>query len=38
MSNGLLTLPGIGEFLARLINAAMGDIARFRSASKLATL
>jgi transposase len=33
----LQTLPGIGEFFARLIDAEIDDIARFRSASKLAT-
>jgi transposase len=32
----LQTLPGIGEFFARLIDAEIDDIARFRSASKLA--
>jgi transposase len=32
----LKTLPGIGEFFARLIDAEIDDIARFRSADKLA--
>lgn len=32
----LKTIPGIGEFFARLIDAEIDDIARFRSASKLA--
>ena len=32
----LKTLPGIGEFFARLIDAEIDDIARFRSAAKLA--
>jgi len=32
----LKTLPGIGEFFARLIDAEIDDIARFRSAGKLA--
>ncbi|HLG90142.1 MAG TPA: IS110 family transposase [Alphaproteobacteria bacterium] len=32
----LKTLPGIGEFFARLIDAEIDDIGRFRSAGKLA--
>jgi len=32
----LKTLPGVGEFFARLIDAEIDDISRFRSASKLA--
>jgi transposase len=32
----LKTIPGIGEFFARLIDAEIDDIGRFRSASKLA--
>ena len=32
----LKTIPGIGEFFARLIEAEIDDIARFRSAKKLA--
>jgi transposase len=32
----LKTLPGIGEFFARLIDAEIDDIARFRSAGKFA--
>jgi transposase len=32
----LKTLPGIGEFFARPIDAEIDDIARFRSAGKLA--
>jgi transposase len=30
------SLPGIGEFFARLIDAEIDDIGRFRSAGKLA--
>lgn len=32
----LKTIPGIGEFFARLIDAEIDDISRFRSAKKLA--
>ncbi|HLG88094.1 MAG TPA: IS110 family transposase [Alphaproteobacteria bacterium] len=32
----LKTLPGVGEFFARLIDAEIDDIGRFRSAAKLA--
>ena len=32
----LKTIPGIGEFFARLIEAEIGDISRFRSPKKLA--
>ncbi|WP_137113925.1 IS110 family transposase [Mesorhizobium sp. GR13] len=32
----LKTIPGIGEFFARLIDAEIDDIARFRSAKRLA--
>jgi transposase len=32
----LKSIPGIGEFFARLIDAEIDDIARFRSAAKLA--
>lgn len=30
------TIPGIGEFFARLIDAEIDDVGRFRSAKKLA--
>lgn len=32
----LKTIPGIGEFFARLIDAEIDDIARFRNPKKLA--
>lgn len=32
----LKTIPGIGEFLARLIDAEIDDVSRFRNAKKLA--
>jgi transposase len=32
----LKTIPGIGEFFARLIDAEIDDVGRFRSAKKLA--
>ena len=34
--SGLKTIPGIGEFFARLIEAEIDDISRFRNAKKLA--
>ena len=34
----LKTIPGIGEFFARLIDAEIDDIGRFRSAKKLAAM